>query len=112
MTIGAGTRFQATFANLGASIVDLKVNGQSVVLGYENEEGYLNPDSAYIGATIGRYANRISKGKFSLCNKDYQLTVNNGVNANHSSIGSFHRKDFWDPSFKILQRMFLPPSTC
>ncbi|QID78026.1 UDP-glucose-4-epimerase [Saccharomyces pastorianus] len=53
VTIGAGTRFQATFANLGASIVDLKVNGQSVVLGYENEEGYLNPDSAYIGATIG-----------------------------------------------------------
>ncbi|CAI4956411.1 CRE_HP_G0040830.mRNA.1.CDS.1 [Saccharomyces cerevisiae] len=97
VTIGAGTRFQATFANLGASIVDLKVNGQSVVLGYENEEGYLNPDSAYIGATIGRYANRISKGKFSLCNKDYQLTVNNGVNANHSSIGSFHRNRFLGP---------------
>ncbi|CAI1812597.1 hypothetical protein SEUBUCD646_0B01350 [Saccharomyces eubayanus] len=97
VTIGAGTRFQATIANLGATIVDLKVDGQSVVLGYENEKGYLNPDSSYIGATIGRYANRIAKGKFNLGGKDYQLTVNNGINANHGSIGSFHVKRFLGP---------------
>ncbi|CAI4037260.1 hypothetical protein SMKI_02G1280 [Saccharomyces mikatae IFO 1815] len=97
VTIGAGTRFQATFANLGATIVDLKVDGQSVVLGYENEKGYLNSDSAYVGATIGRYANRIAKGKFSLGNNIYQLTINNGTNANHGSIGSFHMKRFLGP---------------
>nr|WNH42893.1 bifunctional UDP-glucose 4-epimerase/aldose 1-epimerase [Saccharomyces arboricola]WNH42897.1 bifunctional UDP-glucose 4-epimerase/aldose 1-epimerase [Saccharomyces arboricola] len=97
VTIGAGTKFQATIANLGATIVDLKVDGQSVVLGYENEQGYLNPDSTYIGATIGRYANRIAKGKFNLGGKDYQLTINNGINANHGSIGSFHVKRFLGP---------------
>ncbi|CAI4260122.1 ASN_collapsed_G0002410.mRNA.1.CDS.1 [Saccharomyces cerevisiae] len=97
VTIGAGTRFQATIANLGATIVDLKVDGQSVVLGYDSESGYLNPDSAYVGGTVGRYANRIAKGKFHLNGNEYQLTVNNGINANHSSVGSFHVKRFLGP---------------
>lgn len=97
VTIGSGSRFQATIANLGATLVDLKVDGQSVVLGYENEAGYLQEDSCYIGATIGRYANRIAHGKFAIDGQDYQLTINNGVNANHGSIGSFHVKRFLGP---------------
>ena len=66
VTIGAGSRFQATIANLGATLADLKVDGQSVVLNYKDEAGYLSKDSCYIGATIGRYANRIAHGKFNL----------------------------------------------
>lgn len=100
VTIGSGSRFQATIANLGATLVDLKVDGQSVVLGYDNEEGYLAKDTCYIGATIGRYANRIAHGKFQIGGENYQLTINNGVNANHGSIGSFHVKKFLGP---ILQ---------
>ncbi|CCD22882.1 bifunctional UDP-glucose 4-epimerase/aldose 1-epimerase NDAI_0A07280 [Naumovozyma dairenensis CBS 421] len=100
VTIGSGSRFQATIANLGATLVDLKVDGQSVVLGYEKESQYLTPDTCYIGATIGRYANRIAHGKFALNGKDYQLTINNGVNANHGSIGSFHAKRFLGPILK------------
>lgn len=100
VTLGVGSKFQATIANLGATLVDLKVDGQSVVLGYKTEAEYTVPDTCYIGATIGRYANRIAHGKFSIGGENYQLTINNGVNANHGSIGSFHEKRFLGP---ILQ---------
>ena len=100
ITIGDGTKFQATIANIGATLVDLKVDGQSVVLGYENEEGYLAENTSYIGATIGRYANRIKEGKFSLDSKNYQLSINNGLNSNHSSVNTFHTKRFLGPLVK------------
>ncbi|CCE65641.1 hypothetical protein TPHA_0M00660 [Tetrapisispora phaffii CBS 4417] len=100
ITLGDGTKFQATIANIGATLVDLKVDGQSVVLGYDNEEGYLAEDSAYIGATIGRYANRIKNGTFSLNGETYQLALNNGPNANHSSVDTFHTKKFLGPLVK------------
>lgn len=97
VTIGAGTSFEATIGNTGATLVDLKVDGQSVVLGYSNAKAYECTDTCYVGATIGRYANRISKGHYTLKDKEYSLSVNNGGNANHSSVGSFHVKKFMGP---------------
>ena len=82
---------------MGATLVDVKVDGQSVVIGYDDEAGYRDPEACYLGATVGRYANRIAHGKFHLNNQDYQLTINNGVNANHSSVSTFHTKRFLGP---------------
>ncbi|KAJ1047298.1 hypothetical protein FZC28_6931g4891 [Saccharomyces cerevisiae] len=84
ITIGDEKKFQATIAPLGATLVDLKVNGQSVVQGYSNVQDYLT-DGNMMGATVGRYANRIAKGVFSLDDGPHKLTVNNCGNTNHSS---------------------------
>jgi aldose 1-epimerase len=80
----------------GAIVVSLKVadrNGKfdDVVLGYDNLDGYLKNNGPYMGAIIGRYANRIAKGKFSLNGKDYHLAVNNGENHLHGGLKGFDK---------------------
>ena len=50
-----------------------------VVLGFDNLDGYLG-SHPFFGATTGRYANRIAKGKFSMDGKEYTLATNNGPN--------------------------------
>lgn len=94
ITFGDASKFQATIAKLGATLIDLKVNNQSVVLRYPKAEDYLSDKGNYIGAIVGRYANRIYKGVYNLQDGPHKLTVNNCGNANHSSISSFHRKTF------------------
>jgi aldose 1-epimerase len=86
-TLTNKTGMVAKITNYGGKIVQLLVpdkNGKlsDVVLGYESLDQTIN-GQASMGCTIGRYANRISKGQFSLDGKDYQLTVNNGANHLH-----------------------------
>jgi len=86
--------------NYGGLIIFLKVpdrNGQlgDVVLGYDNLDDYIK-DSPYFGAMIGRYGNRIAKGKFTLNGKEYTLAVNNGPNALHGGLKGFD-KVVWEP---------------
>ncbi len=71
-------------------------NGQleDIVLGYDSLAGYLK-ESPYFGAIIGRYGNRIAKGKFTLNGKNYTLAVNNGVNTLHGGLQGFD-KQVWD----------------
>ncbi len=85
--------------NYGGIVTSLLVpdrNGKiaDVVLGYDNLEGYLK-DSPYFGAIVGRYANRISKGRFVLDGKEYKLACNNGPNHLHGGIVGFDKK-VWD----------------
>ncbi|ATD59140.1 galactose-1-epimerase [Janthinobacterium svalbardensis] len=61
-----------------------------VVLGFERIEPYL-ANSAFLGAVIGRYGNRIAQGRFSLDGKDYQLAVNNAPNHLHGGNQGFHQ---------------------
>lgn len=61
-----------------------------VMLGFDSVAGY-RTGNPYFGAIIGRYANRIKAGKFSLEGKDYQLVINNGVNALHGGPKGFHQ---------------------
>lgn len=77
----------AKITNYGGKLVQLLVpdrNGQlgDVALGYESLEQTMK-GQASMGCVIGRYANRIGKGKFSLEGVDYQLSINNGVNHLH-----------------------------
>ncbi len=62
-----------------------------VVLGYDTLEEYILRDG-YFGAVVGRYANRIAKGSFSLDGRAYNLTINNGPNHLHGgNVGFSHR---------------------
>ncbi len=94
---------EARICNYGGLVISLKVpdrNGKfgDVVLGYDMLDGYLK-SSPYFGAIIGRYGNRIAKGKFTLNGKEYTLAINNGPNALHGGIKGFD-KVVWTP--KIL----------
>ena len=61
-----------------------------VVLGMDTLEGYL-AGHPYFGATVGRVANRIAGGKFTLDGKEYKLAVNNGPNSLHGGIKAFDK---------------------
>lgn len=83
--------FEAKISTLGATLVSLTApdrNGKyaDVVLGFSSAEPYVKGVPFY-GATIGRYGNRIARGKFTLEGKSYQLTVNDGPNSLHGGRG-------------------------
>lgn len=67
-----------------------------VVLGFDNLKGYLQ-DHPYIGTLVGRYANRIAKGTFTLGGTEYTLARNNGPNHLHGGLMGFD-KVLWDAS--------------
>jgi aldose 1-epimerase len=86
---------EARICNYGGLVISLKVpdrngNFADVTLGYDNLEDYLK-NSPYFGALIGRYGNRIAKGKFTLNGKAYTLAVNNEANALHGGIKGFDK---------------------
>ncbi|NJX15702.1 galactose-1-epimerase [Tamlana crocina] len=79
----------------GGRITSLKVpnkNGEfeNVVLSFDKLDGYLG-DNPYFGALIGRFGNRIAKGKFSLNGEEYSLATNNGPNHLHGGLKGFDR---------------------
>ena len=85
--------------NYGGIITSLKTkdrdgNYQDIVLGFDNLSEY-ESESPYFGAIIGRYGNRIAKGKFTLNDENYNLAVNNGENHLHGGIKGFD-KVVWD----------------
>ena len=86
----------ARLITFGAALLELHVpdrNGKQgdVVLGFDNLPQYLakNP---FFGVTVGRYANRIAKGRFTLDGKEYQLAINNGPNSLHGGATGFDHK--------------------
>ena len=89
--------------NYGAIITTILVpdkNGKmgDIVLGYDSLKDYI-AGSPYFGAIVGRYANRIAKGKFTLNGKGYTLAVNNGKNSLHGGLKGFD-KVVWDAAEK------------
>lgn len=85
----------AAITNYGARLVSLSVpdkNGAlaDVVVGFDSVDGFKHSSEAYYGATVGRYANRIAKGKFLLDGTEYILATNNGPNHLHGGIKGFH----------------------
>ena len=79
--------------NYGGYLVGVWVPGKngkliSVAVGFDDMEGLLNQTN-YYGATIGRYGNRIAKGKFILDSKEYHLHINNGPNSLHGGKKNF-----------------------
>ena len=86
---------EAKITNFGGILVSFKVpdrNGKfdDVVLGFNDLGSYLKPHP-YFGALIGRYGNRIAKGRFTLNGVEYKLAVNNGENHLHGGIKGFDK---------------------
>ena len=83
--------------NFGANLVKFEVKNRDgeyvdIVLGYDDAAGYDNDRGTYFGATVGRFANRIEGGKFTLNGVDYQLPINN--NGKHCLHGGFNGFSF------------------
>jgi aldose 1-epimerase len=98
-TLKTGSGFTVQITNYGGIVTSILApdkNGkfENVVLGYDNLAGYLT-ETPYFGAIVGRYANRIAKGKFVLDGQEYTLAVNNGTNHLHGGIKGFD-KVVWD----------------
>ncbi|MBP8260060.1 MAG: galactose mutarotase [Verrucomicrobia bacterium] len=80
----------------GATLTELWVPDRSgklgdVILGFDRLDGYLG-EHPYFGSTVGRVANRIAKGRFTLDGRSYQLACNDGPNHLHGGPQGFHRK--------------------
>ena len=88
------------FTNYGGAIVAILVpdkngNRANVIQGHDNIQGVINSPEPYLSTLIGRYGNRIAKGKFQLHGKEYHLAINNGPNSLHGGKFGFNAK-VWD----------------
>ena len=97
MTNNEGNTIKLT--NYGATLVWLEVpdkdgNKENITFGYETLEAYLRGDP-YFGSVVGRYANRIAGGKFTLDGVEYELAINNPPNTLHGGPGGWHSV-VWD----------------
>jgi aldose 1-epimerase len=67
----------------------------NVALGFSDVQGYVDHPGPYFGAIIGRFGNRIAKGRFELDGASYSVPVSNGPNSLHGGLSGFDRK-IWD----------------
>ncbi len=98
-TLKNSSGMETVITNFGGIIVSLKVPDRhgvidDVTLGFDSLQSYVDKHP-YFGALVGRYANRINKGTFSLNGKTHQLSVNNGGNSLHGGVSGFD-KAVWD----------------
>ena len=82
--------------NYGGYITNIMVPDKAgvkedVVLGFDSLSGYLQQGNPFMGCIVGRYANRIAKGKFTLDGKTYQLATNNNGNSLHGGLKGFDK---------------------
>lgn len=95
-TLTSSSGSSVSITNLGAIIVSMRMpdrNGKldDIVLGFDSPQPYLT-QSPYFGAVVGRYANRIRAGKFSLDGTGYTLPRNNGENSLHGGTIGFDKR--------------------
>ena len=95
----AGAR--ASITNYGGTLTSLQVPDRHgrlghVVLGFDDVRGYQSPafrqTTPYLGALIGRYGNRIARGRFEFDGREYQLSINNGLNSLHGGARGFDQR--------------------
>lgn len=92
---------KVALSNYGARIISIQVKDKKnafteVTYNFESLDDFINADCPYYGATIGRFANRIANGTFSIDNKEYKLPVNDGENQLHGGSEGFHQV-VWTP---------------
>lgn len=100
-TLANSRGMEVKITNYGGIITSLKApdrNGkyEDVVLGFDNLDAYLK-GHPFFGALVGRYANRIAKGRFTLNGVEYKVPVNNGENALHGGLRGFDKR-VWQTS--------------
>lgn len=120
-TLHNPTGMQIKITNFGGRITSVMAPDKNhkfddVVLGFDNVKGYVAKpaNTAYFGALIGRYANRLAHGTFTLDGKTYQVPTNDGTNALHGGTQGFDSK-VWDahevssPNGPALELHYLSP---
>lgn len=100
---------QVALTDYGARIVSILVPDKygelrDVVLGFDSIQAYLDAQEKFHGATIGRFANRIANGKFTLNGQHYTLPQNNGTNCLHGGRSGFHDK-VWDRQVSFKKKV-------
>ena len=95
-TLSNPSGMKVSILNYGGTVTkiitkDKAGNDGDVILGYDSLSGCLQKGNPYFGVLVGRYANRIAKGKFTLDGKTYQLATNNGPNALHGGLKGFDK---------------------
>lgn len=88
---------EVAVTNYGCAILSIMVpdrNGQyaNVILGHDSLEHVIHSPEPFLSTTIGRYGNRIAKGRFILYGEEHQLTINNGPNSLHGGPTGFHAR--------------------
>jgi len=96
VTLTNGAGLSAKIMTLGATLQSLVVPDKTghkddVVLGYDTAQEYLTRPN-FFGASVGRYANRIAKGKFTLDGKAFTLATNDGPNSLHGGTKGFDKR--------------------
>ena len=91
---------EVAISNYGGAIVAIMVpdrNGRhaNVIQSHDNIQSLVNSPEPYLSTLIGRYGNRICKGRYQLNGKVYQLPVNNGPNSLHGGNKGFNAR-VWD----------------
>ena len=91
---------EVALCDYGARVVSIMVPDKSgklvdVALGFDHIDGYIGAVEPYYGVTVGRFANRLSRGRFSVDGETYQVIPNNGINALHGGANGFHTQ-VWD----------------
>jgi aldose 1-epimerase len=92
---------EVAITNYGGALVALMVpykNGvkANVIQGHDNIQDVINSPEPYLSTLIGRFGNRIAKGRFTLHGKEYFVPVNNGPNALHGGKRGFNAR-VWGP---------------
>ena len=90
-TITNPSGMQVSIINYGGTVTNIMTPDKDkkmgdVVLGFDSLSGYLQKGNPYFGCLVGRYGNRIAKGKFTLEKQNYQLTVNDHGNTLHGGL--------------------------
>lgn len=80
---------------------DRKNTWVDIVAGYDTLEEYVT-DKAYFGASVGRYANRIAKGHFTINGQEYQLALNSGQHHLHGGNSGFNKK-LWSAKPEVTE---------
>jgi aldose 1-epimerase len=88
---------KAAITNYGARVVGMLVQDKNnairdVVIGFDNLIDFIQSEEPFFGAVVGRYGNRIAKGRFTLNGQTYQLDINNGINSLHGGRTGFHNR--------------------
>ncbi len=100
-TLANAKGMKASISTYGGTLTSLLVPDKDgkmsdVILGFDKAAGYLSPEfkksNPYFGALIGRYGNRIAKGKFTIDGKPYQVGINNNGNSLHGGTVGFNQK--------------------
>src|SRR5574344_3008982 len=102
---------EIAFTNYGGAVLSIMVPDKkgefaNVIQGHDSIDHVINSHEPFLSTLIGRYGNRIAKGKFTLDGQEYSLTINNGPNSLHGGPKGFHAV-VWDAKRKDPQTVEL-----